>query len=85
MLATFQACRMCFLFLDVPFFKRRLLGSLSHVCYVSGLPQAFCFPKNDMPVLKKVSFGPELTFLANIDQYLSNTCQYLLMYVPSLS
>ena len=73
-----------FCFKDVPFLKRRVLGSPKHVCYVSGLSQAFFLSfKKDMPFLKKVCFGHKLTFLNNIGQYLSNICQYLSMYIPT--
>jgi len=71
MFATFRLAASVLLLLfskkDVPFLKRRILGSPSHVCYVSGLPQAFfLFLLNDMLFFFKVCFGQKLTFRVNI-------------------
>ena len=79
MFATFQACRKLF-FYDAPFSKSLVLGSPSHVCYVSGLPQALSFLKNDMPFSRKVCFCQKLNFLITF----SNICPYLSMYLPTV-
>ena len=56
---------------DMPFLKRRVLGSPSHACYVSGLPQAFLIWRKDMPFCFKACFCQKLALLVNICQYLS--------------
>ena len=59
---------------DASFLKRRVLFSPSHVCYVSGLPQALFLCEKRHAFLKKC------VFLLNAYIF----CQYLSMYLPTV-
>ena len=66
------------------FFEQAVLGSPSHVCYVSGLPQAsFCYSV-DVHFWNNM-FCHFCNSLSRFGQYLSNICQYWSMYGTTYS